>query len=151
MSITKTNFCFQTTQLLIKWTLQIERRKISRCKESFSYQNDMIQNNINNLVPVAIFLLCNKMLSGYKKVKMVLEMKFQDKTKSKRCIKMIVGRYYCYKGRGIHSGTCSMQCGYFPNDMQVKRLPFRDFSCILKKEWISLCCCCFISYVHILL
>ena len=25
------------------------------------------------------------MLSGHKKVKMVLEMKFQDKTKSKRC------------------------------------------------------------------
>ena len=63
------NFCFQTRQLLIKWTLQIKRRKISRCKETFSYQNDMIQNKINNLVNIAIFLLCNEMLSGYKKGK----------------------------------------------------------------------------------
>ena len=53
----------------------------------------MIQNKINNIVSIAIFLLCNKMLSSLKKVKMVLEMKFQDKTKSKRCIKMIVGRH----------------------------------------------------------
>ena len=69
----------------------------------------MILNKINNLVSIVIFLLCNKMLSGYKKVKMVLEMKFQDKTKSKRCIKMIVvGRHYCYKGKGFYSGTCSM-------------------------------------------
>ena len=45
----------------------------------------MIQNKINNLVSIAIFLLHNKMLSRYKKVNMVLEMKFQDKTKSKRC------------------------------------------------------------------
>ena len=45
----------------------------------------MIQNKINNLVSIAIFLLYNKMLSGHKKVKMVLEMKFQDKTKFKRC------------------------------------------------------------------
>ena len=29
----------------------------------------MIQNKINNLVSIAIFLLCNKMLSGHKKVK----------------------------------------------------------------------------------
>ena len=43
-----------------------------------------------------------------KKVKMVLEIKFQDKTKSKRCIKMIVGRHCCYKGNGIYSGTCLM-------------------------------------------
>ena len=68
----------------------------------------MIQNKIINLVSIAIFLLCNKILSRYKKVKMVLQMKFQDKAKSKRCIKMIVGRYYCYKGKGIYSGTCSM-------------------------------------------
>ena len=44
----------------------------------------MIQNKINNLVSTAIFLLYNKMLSGHKKVKMVPEMKFHDKTKSKR-------------------------------------------------------------------
>ena len=68
----------------------------------------MILNKINNLVSIAIFLLCNKMLSGYEKVKMVLEIKFQDKTKSKQCIKMIVRRHCCYKGKGIHSGTCSM-------------------------------------------
>ena len=68
----------------------------------------MIQNKINNLFSIAIFLLSNKMLSDHKKVEMVLEMKFQDKTKFKRCIKMIVGRYYCYKGKGIYSGTCSM-------------------------------------------
>ena len=45
----------------------------------------MIQNKINNFVSIAIFLLYNKMLSGHKKVKMVLGMKFQDKTKSKQC------------------------------------------------------------------
>ena len=45
----------------------------------------MIQNKKNNLVSTAIFLLYNKMLSSHKKVKMILEMKFQDKTKSKRC------------------------------------------------------------------
>ena len=44
----------------------------------------MIQNKINNIVFITIFLLYNKMLSGHKKVKMVLEIKFQDKTKSKR-------------------------------------------------------------------
>ena len=45
------------------------------------------------------------MLSGHKKVKIILEMKIQDKTKSKRYDiamqkkkKMIVGRHYCYKG-----------------------------------------------------
>ena len=104
-SITKINFFFQTRQLLIKRTLQIKSRKISRCKETFSYQNEMIQNKINNLISITIFFLCNKMLSGHKKVKMVLEMKFQDKTKSKRCIKMIVERHYCCKGKGIYSGT----------------------------------------------
>ena len=45
----------------------------------------MIKNKINNLVSIAIFLLHNKMLSGHKKMKMVIEMKFQDQTKSKRC------------------------------------------------------------------
>ena len=49
----------------------------------------MIQNKIDYLVSIAIFLLCNNMLSGHKKVKMVLEMKFQDKTKSKRCTTVI--------------------------------------------------------------
>ena len=39
---------------------------------------------LDNLVSLAIFLLHNKMLSGHKKVKTVLEMKFQDKTKSRR-------------------------------------------------------------------
>ena len=51
----------------------------------------------NNLVSLAIFLLHNKMLSGHKKLKTVLEMKFQDKTKSRWCNcamqKMIVGRH----------------------------------------------------------
>ena len=68
----------------------------------------MIQNKINNFASVAIFLLCNKMQSGHKKVKMVLERKFLDKTKSKRCIKMIVGSRYCYIEKGIYSGTCSI-------------------------------------------
>ena len=68
----------------------------------------MIQNKANNHISIDIFLLCNKMLSGRKKVEMVLEMKFQDKMKSKRCIKMIVGRHYCYKRKGIYSGTSSM-------------------------------------------
>ena len=84
----------------------------------------MIQNKTNNLFSIAIFLLCNKMLSDHEKVKMVLEMKLHDKTKFKRCVKMIVGRHYCYKGKGIYSGTCSMLCGHFPNVMQVKPLPF---------------------------
>ena len=74
----------------------------------FSDQNDMIQNKINNLASIAIFLLCNKMLSGNKKVKMVQELKIQDKTKSKQCIKMIVGRHYCYKRRAIFSATSSI-------------------------------------------
>ena len=78
------------------------------------------------------------MLSRHKKVKMVLEMKFQDKTKFKRCncamLKMIVGRHYCYKGKGIYSGTCSVKYGHFPNVMQVKPPPLPDFSCILRKE-----------------
>ena len=68
----------------------------------------MIQNKINNLVSIAIFLLCNKMLSGYKKGKMILEMKFQDKTKSKQSIKNDSREHYCYKEKGIYSGTCSM-------------------------------------------
>ena len=38
----------------------------------------MIQNKINNFVFIAIFLLYNQMLLGHKKVKMALEMKFQD-------------------------------------------------------------------------
>ena len=36
-------------------------------KETYSYQNDIIQNKINNLVSIAILLLYNKMLSGRKK------------------------------------------------------------------------------------
>ena len=75
----------------------------------------MIQDKINNLASIAIFLLYNQMLSVHKKVKMVLEiveMKFQDKMESKRCDcamqKMTVGRHYCYNEKGIYSGTCSM-------------------------------------------
>ena len=45
----------------------------------------MIQNKINNLFSIALFLLYNQMLSGNKKLKIVLEIKFQDKMKSKRC------------------------------------------------------------------
>ena len=45
----------------------MKRREISRCKETFFYQNDTIQKKINNLVSIVIFLLCNKMLSGHKK------------------------------------------------------------------------------------
>ena len=45
----------------------------------------MIQNKINNLVSIDIFLLFNKIIPGHKKMKMVLEMRFQDKTKYKRC------------------------------------------------------------------
>ena len=44
-----------------------------------------IQNKINNLVSSAIFLLYNEMLLDHKKVKMLLGMKCQGKTKSKRC------------------------------------------------------------------
>ena len=39
---------------------------------------------MNNLVSIAIFRLYKKMLSGHKKLKMILEMKSQGKTKSKR-------------------------------------------------------------------
>ena len=60
----------------------------------------IIQNKINNLVSIAIFLLYNNMLSGHKKEKMKLG-KFQDKTKFKRrdiaMQKMIVGKYYYCK------------------------------------------------------
>ena len=45
----------------------------------------MIQDKTNNLVYIAISHLYNQMLPGHKKVKMVLEMKFQDKTKSEWC------------------------------------------------------------------
>ena len=44
----------------------------------------MNQNKINNLLSNAIFLMYNKMLSSDKKVKMMLGIKFQDKTKLKR-------------------------------------------------------------------
>ena len=43
---------------------------------------------------------------------MVLGMKIEDKMKSKQCEstiqRIIVGGHYCYKGKGIYSGTCSM-------------------------------------------
>ena len=73
----------------------------------------MIENKINNLVSIDIFLLYNKMLSGHEKVKMFLEMKFQDPNEIQTmrlcdAKKMIVGRHYCFKGKGIYSGTCSM-------------------------------------------
>ena len=72
----------------------------------------MIQDKVNNLVSIAIFLLYYQMLLCHEKVKMILEMKFQDKRNPNdatlRCKKMIVGRHYCYKGKGIYSGTCSM-------------------------------------------
>ena len=78
------------------------------------------------------------MLLGHRKVKIVLEMKFQDKQNPNyatvRCKTMIVGRHYCYKGKGIYSGTCSVEYGHFPKVMQVKPLLLPDFSCILKKE-----------------
>ena len=46
----------------------------------------MIENNINNYVSIAIFLLyIIRRYQVKKKLKMVLEMKFQEKTRSKRC------------------------------------------------------------------
>ena len=75
----------------------------------------MIENNINNYVSIAIFLLYNKMLSGQKKkkkLKMVLEMKLQVKRDPNdgtvRCKKVIVRRHCYYKGKIIYSGTCSL-------------------------------------------
>ena len=72
----------------------------------------MIQNKINNLVSISISLLYNKIPSGHKKVKIVLEIKFQDKTKSKRCDyamrKNDSRKALCYKGKGIYSGTRSV-------------------------------------------
>ena len=56
-----------------------QKEKNKQIEETFSYQNNMIQKKINNLVSIAIFLLCNKILSGHKKVKIVLEMKFRIK------------------------------------------------------------------------
>ena len=41
----------------------------------------MIQNKINNLVFTAIFVLYNRSQKGHKKVKMVLEVEFQEKNK----------------------------------------------------------------------
>ena len=89
----------------------------------------MIQNKINNLVSIAIFLLCNKMLSGHKKVKIVLEMKFQDKTKSKRCIKMTVERHYCYEGH-LFWKMFNVMWAISKRHASVA-LPIPDFSCIL--------------------
>ena len=96
----------------------------------------MIQNQKNNLVYVAIFLLYNKMLSGHKKVKMVLGMKSQDKTKSERCE---YAMQKIYNGEGsivIKEKACILehvQYGHFPNAMQVKPLSLPHFSCILKE------------------
>ena len=42
------------------------------------------KKKLNNLAYTAIFFLYIKMVSGHEKVKLVLEIKFQDKTKSKR-------------------------------------------------------------------
>ena len=55
----------------------------------------MIQGKIHNLVSIAIFFLYNKLLSGYKRVKMVLEMKFQKNDSGKaplllKCSNIIV-------------------------------------------------------------
>ena len=71
----------------------------------------MIQNKI--ILPLfSILLLHTKILSCHKKVKMVLGLKFQVKRNPNdatvRCKKMIVGGFYCYKGKGIYSGTCSV-------------------------------------------
>ena len=59
------------------------------------------------------------MLSGHKKAKMVLEIKFQDKMKSQRCDCEMQNndsgkvRTTIIKGNGIFSGTCSSQYGDF--------------------------------------
>ena len=70
------------------------------------------------------------MLSDHKKVKMVLGMKFQDKTKSKQfdntMQKMIVGT-----------------CEHFPNFRQVKPLP-------LPEKKLKRINCCFASYHNII-
>ena len=90
---------------IIKSKVGIKWSEVSRCIEIFCYQNDMIQNKINNLASIAIFFLYKKMLSGHLKVKIVLGTKFQDKTKSKWCDssmqKMIVGKHYCYNGKHL--------------------------------------------------
>ena len=65
-----------------------ELREVSRCIEIFYYKN-IFQKEINNLATTAIFLLYKKMLSGHKKMKMVLRKKFQYKTKCKRCNSII--------------------------------------------------------------
>ena len=46
------------------------------------------------------------MLSDHKNVKMVLKQNPNDATV--RCKKMIVVRHYCYREKGIYSGTCSI-------------------------------------------
>ena len=89
----------------------------------------MIQIKINNLVSIPIFLLCNKMLSGHNKMKMFLEMKFQDKTKYKRCIKMTVGH-----GRSLRSVY-----GKFSLRMRSSQAYFRnDNSLIMGRELTSI-------------
>ena len=42
----------------------------------------MIKSQKNSVASIAIFLLYNKMLSLHKKGNIILEMKFEDKTKS---------------------------------------------------------------------
>ena len=65
-----------------------ELREVSRCIEIFYYKN-IFQKETNNPATTAIFLLYKKMLSGHKKMKMVLRKKFQYKTKCKRCNSII--------------------------------------------------------------
>ena len=85
----------------------------------------MVQNKMNNLVSIAIFLLYNKMLLGHKKVKIVLGMKFQDKTHLNETIqKVIVGRHCCYKGKRIYSGT--IQCQFNNKSTALKDLMIKS-------------------------
>ena len=62
----KQNLAFKLDKFWLSKLFRLDGVKKADLKELFSYQNDMIQNKINNLVSIAIFLLHNKMLSGHK-------------------------------------------------------------------------------------
>ena len=69
------------------------------------------------------------------KVKIVLRIKFQDKTKSKPCDCAIQNNDSAViKKRAsiLEHAQCNM--GIFTKVMQVNPLPLSDFSCILKRE-----------------
>ena len=91
MSITKTNFCFQIRQLLIKWTLQIKRRKISRCKKNFLIKMIRFKAKWITLSPLPISFCVIRCYQVIKKWKW-----FRDVVPGQNEIQTM---HYCFKER----------------------------------------------------